>query len=105
MQAAFPLCPQVRSGHAHRQRGRGFRAGRVRDGGLRDRLGVAPGLARRSHRRSIVHSGDRDVRRLLLAKTLSLIPSVEPCIRELLGAGKYIDPATYRDILLKAGEL
>jgi len=42
---------------------------------------------------------------LLLAKTLSLIPAVEPCIRELLGAGKYIDPATYRDILLKAGEL
>jgi predicted nucleic acid-binding protein len=42
---------------------------------------------------------------LLLAKTLDLIPAVEPSIRELLGAGKYIDPATYRDILAKAGEL
>jgi len=42
---------------------------------------------------------------LLLAKTLDLVPAVEPCMRELLGTGKYIDPAIYREILAKAGEL
>lgn len=42
---------------------------------------------------------------LLLAKALKLISAVEPCLRELIGAGKYVDPAIYRDILLKAGEL
>ena len=42
---------------------------------------------------------------LLLAKALKLIPVVEPCLRELLAAGKYVDPAIYRDILLKAEEL
>ena len=42
---------------------------------------------------------------LLLAKDLKLISAVEPCLRELLAAGKYVDPDIYRHILLKAREL
>ena len=42
---------------------------------------------------------------LLLAKDSKLIPAVEPCLQALLAAGKYIDPVTYRDILIKAGEI
>jgi len=42
---------------------------------------------------------------LLVAKSLNLLPAVEPCLRELITAGHYVDSATYRNILTKAGEL
>jgi predicted nucleic acid-binding protein len=42
---------------------------------------------------------------LLLAKMIGLVPAIEPCLRELIVAGKYIAPAGYPDILSRAGEL
>ena len=42
---------------------------------------------------------------LLLAKTLHLIPSVQPTLTELIAAGRYVDPATYREVLTLAGEM
>lgn len=41
---------------------------------------------------------------LLAAKLTGLIPEVAPLMRALLAAGIYIDPKTFRDVLLRAGE-
>lgn len=41
---------------------------------------------------------------LLLAKTLQLVPAVKPLLSEMIAARRYVDPATYTEILTLAGE-
>ena len=56
-----------------------------------------------AHRKAIPVIGTLGV--LLVAKATNLISEVEPCLRQLIAAGKYVDPVTYRDILVRAGEI
>ena len=56
-----------------------------------------------AHRKRLPVTGTLGV--LLLAKNAGLIPEVAAPMRELIAAGKYVDPIVYREILLKAGEL